>query len=118
MGKVQENFLLLARKAESLSDHPNYNLGCVIARKSRILGIGFNQMKTHPRSKSFTIHAELKAILNSRCDLRGATAYVSRHTTHSPASARPCRNCEELLAEVGIKKVIFTTPFGIGEMKL
>jgi diaminohydroxyphosphoribosylaminopyrimidine deaminase/5-amino-6-(5-phosphoribosylamino)uracil reductase len=118
MGKVHKNFLHLARKAESLSDHPNYRLGCVIAKKSRLLGIGFNQMKTHPRSKSFTIHAELKAILNSRCDLRGATAYVSRHTTLLPASAKPCRNCEELLIEAGIKRVFFTTPFGIGEMKL
>jgi deoxycytidylate deaminase len=115
---VRVRFFTLCQAAAQLSDHPNYQLGCVLARGWKPIGIGFNQLKTHPRSKSWTIHAELKAILNSRNDLRGCVAYIGRWTSFGMALSKPCLNCQRLLAEVGIKVVYFTTPTGYQEMRL
>jgi dCMP deaminase len=50
-----------------------------------------------------TIHAEVNAILHARRDeLQGATAYVSHE---------PCENCTKLLAQAGIKRVVFKNPY-------
>ena len=87
-------------------------MGAVIVKKKPV-SIGFNYDKTHPKyadgKTSYSIHAEVSAILHARCDIRDSTLYVYRsHADGSPANARPCTNCMKVIVEAGIKRVIFT----------
>jgi deoxycytidylate deaminase len=111
---------ILAQKMSLLSDHRKHHVGAVILRRDRVIGVGFNQRKSHPRSPhTWTIHAELKAILNAREDLTGCTIYVYReHRNGALACARPCIHCQVLLKEVGIVQAHFSTETGYGGMKI
>lgn len=101
--------------AKVLSQKSNYfhKLGAVVVKKNKIVGMGYNKPnKTHPKSNNNfkTVHAELDAILGVNLnELNGATIYVYRETKDGePANAKCCKNCEELLRMVGIKKICYT----------
>lgn len=108
---LTKGFFQLARAAAMQSDH-RYKVGCVLVKNGKPVSVGFNITKTHPQftdAEHPSIHAEVKAILNARCDLRNATAYVYRETKRgNPALAKPCANCRAYLIEAGIKNVFFT----------
>lgn len=101
--------------AKALSKKSTYHhqMGAVVVKKSRVIGVGFNKpSKTHPKSntKFNTIHAELDAILGlDRSDLKGADIYVFReYKDGRPAMAKPCPHCQQLLIEVGIRNIYYT----------
>lgn len=101
--------------AKKLSKKSNYchQLGAVVAKRNKVLGVGFNNpFKTHPRSNNRfkNIHAELDAILGlSKEELAGATIYVYRqHRNGSPANSKPCSYCQMLIKQAGIAKVCYT----------
>ena len=64
---MKQKFFKLAEKLAQKSDHPDHKHGAVLIRKNNVIGIGFNQNKTHSKfTHSFRIiHAELSCILNS-----------------------------------------------------
>ena len=104
-------FLDLAKQVSQKSDHHTHKLGCVIARGNKVLGSGFNALKTHPRSPHpfRSIHAEFMATLNAGYDIKGATAYIFRQQKDGTwATARPCEFCWRFLMDCGIKKVIYS----------
>lgn len=104
-------FLTLAKQVSRKSDHHTHKMGCVIAKGSKILGCGFNVLKTHPKSphKHKSIHAEFMAALNAGYDIEGATAYVFRQQKDGTlAMARPCESCWRFLMDCGIKKVVYS----------
>lgn len=107
-----EYFLRMARKESKKSNHHSYQLGAVIARGNRILGVGHNMIKTHPKSphKFKNIHAEFMAVLNAgREDLVGATAYVFREQKNENwACSKPCKYCWQYLVDCGIKSVVYS----------
>lgn len=102
----------LARSASSYSDH-HYQIGCVISVHGRPVSVGFNICKSHPKytsRRSPSIHAEVRAIIASNCDISGGIAFVYRESSSGlPRLARPCNTCYNLLKEAGIKKVVYTT---------
>lgn len=102
----------LAKKLSKKSDHPKFQMGCVIVSKNRIVGVGFNQMKTHTKSTHAfkTLHAEISALIgNTYEDLRNCSIYVYRETKDGkPAMAKPCPTCELALREAGIKNVYYS----------
>lgn len=107
-----DRFFDIARRLSKKSDYC-HQLGAVVAKKNKIVGLGFNQPhKTHPRSNNRfkTIHAELDAILGlAKEDLEGSTIYVYReHKDGSPANSKPCQYCQMLIKQAGIKKVCYT----------
>lgn len=105
----------LAIRAARHSEHPKYRVGAVVERRGNILGVGFNSMKTHPKSKTHfqRIHAELKAILNAQDDISGADIYVVRLIKlGGMGCAFPCPSCEALLIESGIRRVYATNDKG------
>jgi deoxycytidylate deaminase len=113
---VKAKYFDLAVRAARHSEHPKYRVGAVVVRNGNILGVGFNSMKTHPRSHTHhqRIHAELKAILNAQEDVTGADIYVARLTKpNGLACAFPCPSCEALLIECGIRHVYATDQKGI-----
>ena len=108
---MKPRFVELAKRAARHSQH-SMRVGAVVARKNQVLSLGFNQpTKTHPKSRNefARIHAELDAILGVPLDaLRGTSVYVVRLTkTNLLASSHPCKDCMNLLREVGVRKVFF-----------
>lgn len=109
---MKKKAMRLAAKLSEHSEH-KYQVGAVIMRGNRILGLGFNQVKTHPKSTHpfKTCHAETVALLQcQREDTKGATCYVYRRLKDGTASmSRPCPSCEAMLKERGINTVYYTT---------
>lgn len=111
MSILDKGFFRLARNASLNSNH-RYKVGCVIVVHGRPVSVGWNVIKTHPtytNEEHPSIHAEVKAIINARCDVTGGVAYVYRETRDGlPAIARPCDMCYNVLVEAGIKNVYYT----------
>lgn len=109
---MKQKFFELARKLSYKSSHRQHRLGCVIVKKNQIIGLGFNQIKTHPKSihKYNMLHAEISALIGiGRADLKGCVAYVYRENRYNkPSNARPCEACMQALTLSGIKKVYYS----------
>lgn len=94
---------------------------------SRVISYGFNSPKTHPRMKeiadkyniermyehsendytSICQHAELGAIKNAEKPLDKLV--IVRHNSRGElACARPCKICQHLIREAGIKDVYYS----------
>lgn len=97
--------------------------GCVIARKHRVLGVGWNKGKTHPvaaETHTQCIHAEMSAIIGvNENDLVGADLFVLR-VKRSPGEplgmSKPCGHCTKLITASQIKRVYFSNESGQVEM--
>lgn len=101
-------FMAIAQDVSVRSPDANTKHGCVIVDDSnKIVSTGYNGFpaggpddllpNTRPLKYDFIIHAEMNAILNSRCDLRGCSMYIT---------GLPCKNCLKHIVGVGIKKLI------------
>lgn len=104
-------YLTLARKESKKSDHYQHKVGCLLIRGNKILGVGHNMMKTHPKSPhSFKcIHAEFMAFLNSNGNIEGSTAYIFREQKNGKwAISRPCKDCFRFLTEKGVKTIVYS----------
>jgi deoxycytidylate deaminase len=105
-------FIKLLKRLRSLSDHPQHKMACVIADKNRIVSIGFNQLKKHPRSNHpyKAIHAEVAALLGNKfADLKGTTAYIYREYKDGRlARSRPCESCMAALRLAKVKRICYT----------
>lgn len=93
----------------------NFRIGCVIVGPGGcIVSTGVNSYKTSPRLSKFYdypyYHAEAHAILRRGVDTcNGCTMYVVRVTRRaSLAIAKPCKECQRLIKEAKIKKVIYS----------
>ena len=87
--------LELAEKGR-FTTHPNPRVGCVIARNERVLGTGWHR-------KAGGSHAEINALHDASCNLRGATAYVSLEPCSHHGRTPPCT---EALISAGIARVV------------
>lgn len=109
----ERKFFEIAKKLSKKSTYV-HQLGAVITKKNKIVGMGFNNpYKTHPQSNNDfkNIHAELDAILDveNKKDLQGSVLYVYReHKNGQPANSKPCKYCKMLIKKAGIKKVYYT----------
>jgi len=115
-------FFNLAKKISYKSTHDQHRLGAVIVKKNKIISVGFNQAKTHTKSKHpmRTIHAEFDAILNvPRNELQNAHVYVYRETKDGKlAASKPCKFCHQMLKSLGIQKVYYTSINGYHSYEL
>lgn len=113
-----QKYFELAKKLSKKSNHHTYSLGCVIASRKEIVGVGTNQIKTHPKSTHpySMLHAEMHAIIGANpAHLLGADAFVyraSKAKNQTTALAKPCPYCMAMLRGVGVKRVYFTTTTG------
>jgi len=106
------------------SDHPKFPMAAAVVKKNRIIGIGWNRMKSHPFQAKFGknqdaifLHAEIHAIKNAIKDhsldeLRGARMIVLRKTARGYGLAKPCIGCMRALVEFGIETVHYSTSDG------
>lgn len=112
---MKSKFFKLARMLSFKSDHPKHQLGVVIVKKDRIISLGINKYKTHPRSTHpfKFIHAEYDAIISCKEDLKNSVAYIYRETKNGNiALSRPCEHCMKALRDAGVKKICFSTYTG------
>lgn len=112
----------LAKRLSKLSDHHTFKHGACIAVGNKVIGIGFNKMKTSPKSTHpyGSLHAEVVAILNAgNRNLSKATLYVYREIKNGNlADSRPCKYCEKAIKAAGIKEVCFTIDNGFKKTKV
>ena len=110
-------YLKIAARHAMHSEHGIYRMGAIVIRKGRIIAYGFNKNRTHPRALNFTrkIHAELAAlIMADRGDTYNSDMYIVRITNGGRlATSKPCRDCEILLKEAGIKSVTYIDKEGL-----
>ncbi len=101
-------FLDLAEQVSRRSPDPNTKHGCVLVDSGRrVLSTGYNGplsglphdliQFTRPEKYDWFIHAEDNAVAFARCDLRGATAYVT---------GTPCVACFRRLLQVGVHRIV------------
>lgn len=112
--KRHHKFITAAYNFAAESHKPSrFSLCALIVKKNRVLAIGYNSQKTHPKATSRTqaIHAEMAAVFSAKrqqIDIRGSTIYVARYRTIGPGLALPCNKCYELLLKEGVRQVYFT----------
>lgn len=101
----------LAKKLSHKSTY-KYKLGAVLTKKNKVIGLGFNSIKTHTKSNHpfKMIHAEFDAILNSQLeDFSNCSIYVYRETkAGKPAMSYPCAHCLQMIRSLGIETIYFT----------
>ena len=86
---------------------------CIVNRKNRIVGIGYNGLPIGCDDNDFpwtregafldtkypyVVHAEPNAILNATVPLEGARMYVTLF---------PCNECAKLIIQAGIRELVF-----------
>ena len=91
--------LELAEKGRFTS-HPNPRVGCVITRNDKVLGTGWHM-------KTGGAHAEINAMNDASCHLRGATAYISLEPCSHHGRTPPCT---EAIIRAGISRVVIAAP--------
>jgi deoxycytidylate deaminase len=115
----------MAAKAAKRSPFVQHRLGAVVVKGGRILSTGYNEVRYTSELGKPTLHAEQAAILKllkqrRLSDLVGADLYVTRFTPGGRVGlARPCADCQSLIASVGIRQTFYTTNGGgTGTLKL
>lgn len=99
-----------------------------VVKKNRIQKIGINIDKTHPANLRYSyfgkdgkdirsmvgVHSELAAILKYGKDDCSDCVFVNVRIDKkfNPAIAKPCKGCQDLLTQVGYKKVYYTNNKG------
>lgn len=120
MSKRIQRLLEFAYQKTFESEH-KFPMAAILVRKNKIISSGINRTKTHPKQKRRIneegvsygwnkIHAELDCLIRSPVDVEGSIMVVVRRNATGVGLAKPCVNCEELLREYGIKRVMFSIP--------
>jgi dCMP deaminase len=109
-------FMAVAQLSAQRSKDPSTQVGaCIVNRKKRIIGIGYNGFPMGlsddelPWAREgdyldtkypYVCHAEMNAITNAsnKPELEEATIYVSLF---------PCNECAKLIVQVGIREVVY-----------
>ncbi len=114
-----KNFNRLIEIARALKpgNHPTRTFHTTfILKGSKVLSIGMNSAKTHPRTLKYNYHcqpnthSELSALLKlGREDCSDLTFVNVRLTKDNEIGiSKPCRGCMDMLNQVGFKSIIYT----------
>jgi len=93
----------------------NFRLGAVLVHRNSIVSVGLNSYKTHPLMAARTewpfLHAEQNAIIRAGLDnCEGLDLYIARVLKNNDlAMSKPCKVCIELIKDVGIKNIYYST---------
>lgn len=133
MTKRERAYFGAAKAVSELSDH-RHKIGAAVVLKHRIVSSACNSdCKTHPLQKYYNkyrftgesphkCHAELSALvplIKDGVDLSSASIFVYRqHRNGVLACSRPCKSCMELIKDVGITKIFYTTEDGFAREDL
>lgn len=123
-----QTFFNVAKAVSKTSDHPEFQLGSVIASGKSIVAVGANRKaKSHPLQKQYNevkfhddnckhpLHAEIDALrkIDTRKQYSNLSIYIFRQTKKGkPAIARPCKACMEAIKDFGIHHIYYSTDMG------
>jgi len=103
--------LKLLRRLAEISPHPRYRHGAVALRGGAIVGKGYNHDGVHAE------HSCLSGIWPNK--RKGLTIWVGRITKSGEwADSKPCSECEAMLKDSGIRKVVYSTSEGFVEVRV
>jgi len=105
-----------AASLNSIAPRHARKVGAALFSGSVLLSLGHNSYNHgHPKA-SWNIHAEHRALLRRQhydVNGRGLILYVYREVRSGAAAcSRPCRNCQILLREAGVRVVRFVNESG------
>ena len=110
-----ERLRKITRKEAQKSNH-KVKLGAAIFKKNRIISLGYNSTKTHPKLIKYFIHAsvhsECDAVLHcvNKEQLKGSEIFVWREDKQgNPVISKPCSMCTQILYEYGVKRAWWVT---------
>lgn len=116
----------IAKEVSKLSTYNKQHLGCVVVYKKQVLSVGYNQEKTHTLQAIYNqyrefnhydncakIHAETDALSKIRhldIDWSRIEIYIyrERKDTNERALAYPCRACQAMIRQLGIRNIYYT----------
>lgn len=89
-------------------------MGAVLVKGTHPISVGYNKLKFNRRWSNQwakSIHAECEALRQCGKDrIKNSTIYVYReYHDGTPALARPCGHCMQMLKTFGVKTVIYST---------
>jgi dCMP deaminase len=110
----KDYFMAHAILAAFRSPDPSTQVGCVIVKNNRIVGMGYNgyprgvepiTWERDPNAEflkskyTYVVHSEVNAVINTpREDCMGATAYMTLF---------PCNHCAGIMISAGIKNIVY-----------
>lgn len=126
---TKKNFFKYAYNMSLLSDFPRKHIGCIVTYKNKVISAGFNCSKTHPIQRKYNkirfdcdntphkMHAEVNALapIINNTDINWSKVQVYTYKEHKSgirALARPCPACMELIKDLGIRFINYTTEDG------
>ena len=128
IGKTREAYFAAAKSVSELSNFPRVKIGCIAVYKHKIISSGCNSSKTSPIQKKYNIyrfsadtphciHAEidcLKPLMNMKdIDFKNVELFLYRETADKQlAPSRPCTSCIQLIKDLGIRHINYTTENG------
>ena len=115
---MNKDFFIEALEQKKKSCDPGTQVGCVIVKDNEIVSSGYNTLASglnpnnYPLNNRgngvecfdldtkypYILHSEAKAIVNAKCDLSGASMYVTLF---------PCNECAKIIIQSGIKEVVY-----------
>lgn len=116
--KIDKYFRILQTIAEDVEPVRRFRHTSLVVYRNDIVGVGYNQLKTHPLQKQFGknsesifLHAEIDAIRNAlrrvsveeltRCDL-----YVIRVDKNNLlGNSKPCEGCQRAIIHFNLRNV-------------
>lgn len=117
---MNKRFFEIAEKASILSTHPKHKMAAVLVKKNKIISIGVNQLKTHPKAPTpyNTIHCEFHSVINSKLnDFSDCSIYIYRKTPGGRmANSKPCFSCEKMLYSISINKIYYSDDNGFKKL--
>ena len=105
----------IAMSGNGVGMKSKFRLGAILVHRNSIVSIGMNSYKTHPLIAARTewpfLHAEQHAIIRAGVDnCEGLDLYIARVLKNNDlALSKPCKVCIELIKDVGIKNIYYST---------
>ena len=105
----------IAMSGNGVGMKSKFRLGAILVHRNIIVSIGMNSYKTHPLMAERTewpfLHAEQHAIIRAGVDnCEGLDLYIARVLKNNDlALSKPCKVCIELIKDVGIKNIYYST---------
>ena len=127
--KSHRAYFKAARAMSETADYQKYKIGCIAVYKHKIISSGCNTNVTNPLQKhynqlrfstdatSHSKHAEVDCLLpllnRKDIDFSRVSLYLYReHKSGDPACARPCKSCQALIKELGIRHIYYSNDGG------
>lgn len=117
IAKWDRRFLELAKLVSTWSKDPSTQVGAVLTRDRKVVGIGYNGLpsgvidsyeRLNDRDIKYpmTVHAEVNAILQAGLRAQGATLYVYPSFMLPPV----CADCAGVAIQAGIEGIVGYAP--------